>query len=385
MVYISVMKDLAVYVHWPYCLKKCPYCDFNSHVTDSVDHQQWRDAYEREIEYYAQLLGERNITSIFFGGGTPSLMAPETVEHVIKILGAKFQIPNTCEITLEANPTSIEAKKFTDFKSAGINRVSVGVQSLRDDALKFLGREHSAVEALNALDIANETFDRVSFDLIYARSSQTMGEWRTELTEALSYAKGHMSLYQLTIEDGTQFKILREKGALIELDYDVAGDMYAMTADMMARVGMPAYEISNYARAGQESRHNLTYWKYRDYIGIGPGAHGRVTLPNGEKHATRTIKSPDKWMSDVFGRGNGLRPVEVLNTTTQMEERIMMGLRLTDGISVSSLPIDNDEIHNLIKNDFLKIENDHLFVPQDKWPVLDSILAKLLIAFYKPV
>jgi len=373
------MKDIAVYIHWPYCLKKCPYCDFNSHVSDGVDHAAWRTAYAHEIEHYKQLLGDRRVTSIFFGGGTPSLMQPQTVEFVIEKLRQAFNLTDNCEITLEANPTSIEAQKFTDFKSVGVNRVSVGVQSLRDNALKFLGREHSATEALKALEVANGVFDRVSFDLIYARPDQTMDEWRDELNEALTYARGHMSLYQLTIEDGTQFKILREKGELEELDYDVAGDMYAMTANMMTAAGMPAYEISNYAAKEQESRHNLTYWRYGDYIGIGPGAHGRITLPNGEKQATRTTKAPDKWMADVIKRGNGLRPIEILNDKTQSEERIMMGLRLREGITID-FPI-NSNIQNLLDNNFLQIKTGHLSVPQNKWPVLDSILAKILTSY----
>lgn len=372
------MQDLAVYIHWPYCLKKCPYCDFNSHVTDSVDHKIWRKAYGCEIDYYARILGERTVTSIFFGGGTPSLMQPETVEYVINALRSKFNLTSDCEITLEANPTSIETQKFSDFKNAGVNRVSVGVQSLRDESLKFLGREHSARDALLSLEIANQIFDRVSFDLIYARPNQTIDDWQNELSQALSYAKGHLSLYQLTIEDGTQFKILREKGELQELDYDVAGDMYSITSNIMMDAGLPAYEISNYAKNGQESLHNLTYWNYRDYIGIGPGAHGRITLPNGEKHATRTIKSPDKWMADVLNKGHGLRPVAVLDAKTQLEERVMMGLRLRDGISADYFPLVK-KMDYLFENNFLKMKNGRLYVPQDKWPVLDSILARLLL------
>ena len=374
---MGMSDNIAIYIHWPYCLKKCPYCDFNSHVTNSVDHVKWRDTYAREIHYYQKLLGNKNITSVFFGGGTPSLMEPETVRYVLNVLGQSWTFTPNCEITLEANPTSIEAHKFVDFKSAGINRVSVGVQSLRNDQLAFLGREHNADEALNALQVANDIFDRVSFDLIYARPDQTMDEWRDELTEALTYAKGHMSLYQLTIENGTQFKTLRDSGRLIELDYDIAGDMYLMTADMMADAGMPPYEISNYARVGQESRHNLTYWRYHDYVGIGPGAHGRLTLSNGDKVATRTHKAPDIWMGNVMDQGHGAKPFEILNAKTQTEEAIMMGLRLREGIDCNLR--HNDGIDNLITNKFLKIEDGRLSVPQDKWPVLDSILARMLM------
>jgi putative oxygen-independent coproporphyrinogen III oxidase len=370
------MYSTAVYIHWPYCLKKCPYCDFNSHVSDSVDHEKWRKAYGHEIEHYANILGDRLVTSVFFGGGTPSLMEPETVRYVLEKMHSCWFIANDCEITLEANPTSIESDKFKEFYDAGINRVSVGVQSLRDDQLQFLGREHSAKEALNALKIANDIFDRVSFDLIYARPDQTMDEWRTELNEALSCAKGHMSLYQLTIENGTQFKTLRDSGRLKELDYDVAGDMYLMTQDIMANAGMPSYEISNYARQGQESRHNLTYWRYQDYVGIGPGAHGRLTLPSGDKVATRTHKAPDIWMKNVLEHGHGAKPFDVLNVQDQLEEGIMMGLRLREGIDASLMP--TGKIKMLFDNGFLHREDDRIFVPQDKWPVLDSILAKII-------
>lgn len=370
------MYSTAVYIHWPYCLKKCPYCDFNSHVKDRVNHDDWRKTYGREIEHYASILGARKITSVFFGGGTPSLMEPETVQCVLEKIHACWSITNDCEITLEANPTSIEAGKFNEFYDAGINRVSVGVQSLRDDQLQFLGREHSAAEALKALQIANDIFDRVSFDLIYARPDQTMDEWQMELTEALSYAKGHMSLYQLTIEDGTQFKTLRDGGRLTELNYDVAGDMYLMTQDMMADGKMPSYEISNYASVGQESQHNLTYWRYKDYVGIGPGAHGRLTLPNGDKVATRTHKAPDIWMKNVFENDHGAKPFDILSAQDQLEESIMMGLRLREGIDASLLPMAN--FQTLFDGGFLHHSEGRIFVPQDKWPVLDSILAKIL-------
>lgn len=372
-------RQVAIYIHWPFCLKKCPYCDFNSHVSDSVNHDDWRQAYRKELSHYASLLESRIVTSIFFGGGTPSLMEPQTVQSVLEDIAIYWQIDPQCEITLEANPTSIEASKFRDFRSAGINRVSVGVQSLRDEQLQFLGREHNAAEALKALDIAATIFDRMSFDLIYARPNQTMKEWESELREAIQYAKGHMSLYQLTIEDGTQFKTLRDSGRLVELDYDVAGDMYHMTANIMETAGMPAYEISNYANLGQESRHNLIYWRYQDYIGIGPGAHGRLTLPDGRKIATRTHKAPEIWMKNVMETGSGAKPFEDLSLQDQLEERIMMGLRLREGIELIPQLENNESIDFLIKNNYLNLSNRQLSVPQDKWPVLDSILAKILI------
>ncbi|PCH99353.1 MAG: coproporphyrinogen III oxidase [Alphaproteobacteria bacterium] len=372
------MKSLAVYIHWPYCLKKCPYCDFNSHVADSVDHDAWRDAFRHEIEHYGALLGGRNVSSIFFGGGTPSLMAPETVSKVIDDVQRTWNLSNDCEITLEANPTSIEAQKFRDFKMAGINRVSVGVQSLRDEQLQFLGREHSAKEALTALDIANQTFDRVSFDLIYARPNQKISEWKDELTEALQYAKGHMSLYQLTIENGTQFKTLRDSGRLIELDGDHAADMYDMTHKMMAEAGLAPYEISNYAAKGQESTHNLAYWRYQDYVGIGPGAHGRLTLPSGDKIATRNHKAPDIWMKNVTDNGRGAKPFEILDADTQMQERIMMGLRLREGIGLEFS--GNKDIQNLFDHGFLEHHQGRVRVPLQHWTILDTILAKILLA-----
>lgn len=374
------MESIAVYIHWPYCLKKCPYCDFNSHVGRDIDHKAWRDAYGREIEYYAKILGKREVTSVFFGGGTPSLMEPQTLQHVLESLAGRWNFAKACEITIEANPTSIEAEKFTAFKQAGVNRVSVGVQSLRDEQLRFLGREHSAKEALKALDIAGSVFDRMSFDLIYARPGQTIDEWRAELGEALKYARGHMSLYQLTIENGTQFKTLRDSGRLTELDGDIAADMYAVTQQMLNDAGLPAYEISNHAATGQESRHNLTYWHYRDYIGIGPGAHGRITLPEGRHMATRTHKAPDIWMQNVSEYGHGAKPFENLDVKTRAEERLMMGLRLRGGIEIGDMAFDKEMLKPLLDNDMLLIDAGRLFVPVQFWPILDSILAKILLS-----
>lgn len=374
------MKPLAVYIHWPYCLKKCPYCDFNSHVTQSVDHDRWRAMYEREIAAYAAMSGRRSVASVFFGGGTPSLMQPQTVETVLAAIARHWPVAPDCEITLEANPTSIEAEKFRAFRAAGINRVSIGVQSLRNDALRFLGREHSAAEALKALEIANAVFDRTSFDLIYARPGQTATQWREELAEALPYAKGHLSLYQLTIEPGTQFKTLRDSGRLAELDGDLAADLYEMTQDMTASAGLPAYEISNHAAAGQESRHNLTYWRYGDYIGIGPGAHGRLTLENGSKIATRAHKAPELWMRRVAENGHGAGPFDHLSKITQAEERLMMGLRLREGVDITNHNINRDALKPLTDSGMLTFTQDRLSVPAGYWPVLDSVLAYVLTA-----
>lgn len=308
------------------------------------------------------------------------MMEPKTVAFVIETLSKHWSIDSECEITLEANPTSIEANKFKLFRDAGVNRVSVGIQSLRDEQLQFLGREHNASEALAALETANRTFDRVSFDLIYARPNQGVREWQEELKEALKYAKGHMSLYQLTIEDGTQFKTLRDSGRLTELDADLAGDMYLMTAEMMADAGMAAYEISNYATKGQESMHNLTYWRYQDYVGIGPGAHGRITQLNKGKVATRTHKAPDIWMANVAEHGHGAKPFDVLDTQTQIEERIMMGLRLAEGVDVQGININYDSLKPLMDGGILDHRHDRLFVSRQHWPILDSVIAKVLMA-----
>lgn len=375
-----MLDPIAVYIHWPYCLKKCPYCDFNSHVANVVDHDLWKECYLREIKTYVDMLGPRHVTSIFFGGGTPSLMRPETVSNVINFIQKEWDIDNNCEITLEANPTSIEINKFRDFKNAGINRVSVGVQSLRDNSLKFLGREHSSTEAVRAIEIASTVFDRYNFDLIYARPGQSLKAWEHELTTALNYGSNHMSLYQLMVEDGTQFKVMREAGLLTELDGDVAADMYELTQKIMDDHGVPAYEISNHAKPGEESRHNMTYWRYGDYVGIGPGAHGRLTLPSGQKIATRTIKSPDKWLSQVQETGLGARPFEELDRQTQIEERLMMGLRLNEGVDISHLQFDKGRLKPLLDEGVLHLANNQLKIDRKYWPILDSVIAKTLLA-----
>lgn len=325
-------KPLAVYVHWPFCLSKCPYCDFNSHVRESVDHSAWKAALLAEIAHYAALMPDRHVTSIFFGGGTPSLMAPDTTAAVIEAIQRHWHISNDCEITLEANPTSSEIDKFRAFHEAGVNRVSLGVQALDDDVLRFLGRTHSAKHALRAVDMAGSIFGRYSFDLIYARPNQTASQWRQELTAALRHAGEHLSLYQLTIEPGTAFYHAHARGEITEIDEDSAAALYLLTQDIMAEHGLPAYEISNHARAGAESRHNLTYWRYGDYIGVGPGAHGRITLPEG-RFATQAFRSPEKWLAKVQEHGHGMEERLALSTEDQMHERLLMGLRLDEGIA----------------------------------------------------
>ncbi len=327
----------GIYVHWPFCLAKCPYCDFNSHVQDDVDHARWRGALVREIAHYAETLPHKQtVTSIFFGGGTPSLMVPETVAAVIATVRAHFPVAEDVEITLEANPTSTEAARFKGYAEAGVSRVSLGVQSLRDVELKFLGRQHSAKEALAALDLARQHFTRSSFDLIYARPGQTVADWRAELAEALSYAGGHLSLYQLTIEKGTPFYTLYQRGEMPIPSDDEAAALYEETRDQAAKHGYDAYEVSNYARAGEESRHNLVYWRYGDYLGIGPGAHGRITI-DGKKYATRAHRAPQIWLERVEKHGHGAHEDTQLSCEDRAAEMLLMGLRLAEPLSLTRL------------------------------------------------
>ncbi len=336
--------SLSLYVHWPYCLSKCPYCDFNSHVSDAIDHARWRAAYGRALAHYADLMPGRTVRSIFFGGGTPSLMEPETVAHVIETARSLWPMAEDVEITLEANPTSVAFEKFSAFAAAGVNRVSIGVQSFDDAALKFLGREHNAAEARRALETASKYFDRYSFDLIYSRPDQDVKAWRQELENALQYEGGHLSLYQLTIEPGTPFERRHKRGEFEVPADEGAGSLYETTQTVLQEKGLPAYEISNHARVGQESRHNLAYWRYDDYVGIGPGAHGRLTLPTGEKVATRAHRAPDVWLSKVEKAGDGAYPFETLSHENRLVETVMMGMRLREGVPFSRLEREGGEI-----------------------------------------
>lgn len=330
------MNDLAIYVHWPFCKFKCHYCDFNSHVREKIDHMDWQKAYLRELAYYRDLTGPREIKSVFFGGGTPSLMQPSVTAAVIDKIADLWGLPQGTEVTLEANPTSVETGKLRDFKAAGVNRVSMGIQSLRDADLKVLSRQHSSAEALVALKSAASVFDRFSFDLIYARPAQTLADWRQELSEALDLSGGHLSLYQLTIEEGTQYYTMHQRGELVLPDEDTAADMYELTQEMTASAGMPSYEISNHARFGDESRHNLMYWRYRDYAGIGPGAHGRLTLGD-QKFATRAHRAPEVWLEKVNVHGHGAHPFEEITPQKRAAEMMMMGLRLREGVRFDDL------------------------------------------------
>jgi oxygen-independent coproporphyrinogen-3 oxidase len=324
-------RGFGLYVHWPFCKSKCPYCDFNSHVRDGVEHARWREALVAELGHFARRTGGRTLSSIFFGGGTPSLMEAQTVAAVIDAAAASWPVAPDIEITLEANPTSVEARKFRDFRAAGVNRVSLGVQSLDPAALRFLGRQHSAGEAVAAIDLARTHFDRFSFDLIYARPGQTVAAWERELDDALRLAGDHLSLYQLTIEQGTQFHTAHARGDFALPDDDEGGRLYEVTQERLAASGLLAYEVSNHARPGSESRHNLVYWRYGDYVGIGPGAHGRITRA-GARHAVRQRRAPETWLAAVERDGHAMQDDEALDRAERLEEMLMMGLRLAEGV-----------------------------------------------------
>ncbi|MGF7158975.1 oxygen-independent coproporphyrinogen-3 oxidase [Rhodoligotrophos appendicifer] len=323
----------AVYVHWPFCKAKCPYCDFNSHVRPDAVADDYAAALVREIGDFADRTPGRTVTSIFFGGGTPSLMPPSAVGQVIDAVAGRWSLSPWVEITLEANPTSVEASNFDGYAAAGVNRLSLGVQALDDASLKALGREHSVAEAMAALDIAQTRFNRVSFDLIYARPAQTVAAWTHELSAALERGTEHLSLYQLTIEPGTPFAARHKRGTLVVPDDDSAIALYEITQDLCNAAGMPAYEVSNHARPGAESRHNLTYWRYGEYVGVGPGAHGRLIM-NDARHALQTIRTPAAWLAAVNRRGNGIADDTALLPQEAAEELLLMGLRLSEGVSL---------------------------------------------------
>ena len=322
----------ALYIHWPFCLAKCPYCDFNSHVRDAVDHAAWQAALLAEMRHEHSISGGEALDSIFFGGGTPSLIPPALVERLLMEAQALWGFAEGIEITLEGNPSSIEAANYAALAAAGINRVSLGLQSLDDAALRFLGRLHDADEGLKALEVAQQHFERVSFDLIYALPGQTAEQWQAELARALAFGTGHLSLYQLTIEPGTKFATMVRQHDFTPLDEDASADLFTLTRSMTAAAGLPAYEISNHARPGEESRHNLTYWRYHDYAGIGPGAHGRR-----DGMATVRHKKPENWLAAVADKGNGLSEERALSASEQVSEALLMGLRLREGVDLGQL------------------------------------------------
>ncbi len=377
----------GIYVHWPFCRAKCPYCDFNSHVRPAVDHARWRESLLAELEHYAADTAGRRVTSIFFGGGTPSLMEPETVGALIDRVAARFDLAADAEITLEANPTSSEAERFAGFRAAGVNRMSLGVQALDDAALRFLGREHSAAEALAAVRLARRHIPRISFDLITARPEQTEETWAEELRRALAEGPEHISIYQLTIEPGTPFHASWRRGELTTLDEDTAAGVYEATADILEAEGLPAYEISNHARPGAESRHNLTYWRYGDYLGLGPGAHGRITL-DGEKLATRQHRAPEPWLQAVAKNGHATRTREAVSAPDRLAELVMMGLRLREGIPRAAFRrelgaepealLNAEPLQSLIEAGYLSLDETRLAATAEGRLRLNAVLAHLL-------
>ena len=375
----------ALYIHWPFCLKKCPYCDFNSHVRDTVDVSQWQAALIADMRHEAELAGGEVLESVFFGGGTPSLMPPQLVETLLREAERLWGFAPEVEITLEANPSSVEAGRFAALAGAGINRVSLGVQALDDEVLRFLGRLHDARDGLQALETAQNAFARVSFDLIYARPGQTAAQWEAELARALSFGTGHLSLYQLTIEPGTRFATDVRQGRFAPLDDDDAAELFALTRAMTAAAGLPAYEISNHARLGEESRHNLTYWRYRDYCGIGPGAHGRRGHAATVRH-----RKPENWLEAIAANGHGIAEQRTLPLSEQASEALLMGLRLREGIEPAVLTtrfglapealIDQARFAFYADQGLCWREGARIGVTEAGMPLLDALLAELVPA-----
>lgn len=381
---INAEPGFGIYLHWPFCAAKCPYCDFNSHVRhQKVDQPRFIEAFKREIEHNRQTTGPREVTSIFIGGGTPSLMDPETVDEILQTVKDAWTVPDHIEITMEANPSSVEASRFKGYRQAGVNRVSMGVQALNDKDLKFLGRLHNVAEAKKAISLARDIFPRMSFDLIYARPHQTPENWADELREAIDLAADHLSLYQLTIEEGTPFFTLHEAGKIPMLEDSLQAELYEVTQKVCTENGMPAYEVSNHAQPGAESQHNLNYWRYGDYVGVGPGAHGRIST-GGKKFATVTEKHPETWLDLVENNGHGITEIEQLSSQDQADEMLLMGLRLREGIdvsrwsSLSDREFDADRENNLIQYGMIeRINNNRIRCTPSGMMVLDSVVADL--------
>ncbi|MBB4856753.1 oxygen-independent coproporphyrinogen-3 oxidase [Novosphingobium chloroacetimidivorans] len=375
----------ALYIHWPFCLAKCPYCDFNSHVRDRVDHADWERALLADMRREAELASGETLTSIFFGGGTPSLMPPALVARLLEEAERLWGFDPTIEITLEGNPSSVEAANYAVLARAGINRASLGLQALDNQTLRFLGRLHNADEGLAALEVAQQHFGRVTFDLIYARPGQTLAQWQAELTRALGFGTGHLSLYQLTIEPGTRFETMVRKGDFTPLDEDGAADMFELTRQVTAAAGLPAYEISNHARPGEESRHNLTYWRYQDYCGIGPGAHGRRGGVATVRH-----RKPENWLAAVARQGDGIAESRTLGRREQAAEAMLMGLRLAEGVDLAQLSarlqVPTSELCDARKLAFYQDQGlawqrgSRIGVSDAGMPLLDALLAELVPA-----
>ena len=386
---LSTDGPLALYVHWPFCISKCPYCDFNSHVRETIDQYTFHDGYLKALRAWAELVPNRRLVSIFFGGGTPSLMEPATAGAVIAEARRLWRANTDLEVTLEANPNSAEAARFKAFADAGVNRISIGVQALDDAALKFLGRAHDSREALAAIDAAQKAVPRVSLDLIYARPDQTIAAWQAELERAVALGTTHISAYQLTIEKGTPFFALAAKGALVTPDEDIQAAMYEVTQDVLERAGMPAYEISNHARPGAESRHNLVYWRYGDYLGVGPGAHGRLSHNDSTGVATAAHRKPEAWLDATHGNDVfALAETTSLTRDERIHEMTMMGLRLTTGIARNDFEriagqtieatFDKAALDRLINGGFLIVDNDGLRATESGRARLNAVLAALL-------
>ncbi|OSZ72731.1 coproporphyrinogen III oxidase [Sphingomonas sp. IBVSS1] len=379
---MAALPPVALYVHWPFCVTKCPYCDFNSHVRESVDQAAWRDALLADLAFEAARLPGRQLASIFFGGGTPSLMPPETVAAIIAAAQRHWTPTDDLEITLEANPSSVESGRFAGFAAAGVNRLSLGVQALDDAALRLLGRPHDLAAALAALDVAQSTFGRVSFDLIYDRPGMTREAWVAELTRALGFGTTHLSLYQLTIEPGTRFAALFARGELLMPDEDTSADLFAITQEMTAAAGLPAYEISNHAAPGRESRHNLTYWRYGDYAGIGPGAHGRRAGV-----ATLRRKKPEAWLAGVRAAGHGMESETSLTATERATEALVMGLRLAEGLDAARFAartgtaladaVDLAAARRLAGQGLLDVSTAGIRLTRAGWPLANAVLAEI--------
>jgi len=383
---VSAAEPLAVYIHWPFCRSKCPYCDFNSHVREQVDTARWTQALLADLEHHAELVPGREVGSVFFGGGTPSLMPPETVAALLDRVRACWTVAPDIEVTLEANPNSAEAARFRAFAAAGVNRLSLGVQALDPKALHMLGRAHDRSEAIAAIEHARDSFARFSFDLIYARPGQNLAAWRQELDEALTLAGDHLSLYQLTVEPGTAFATMERLGELVVPSEEEAAALFEMTQDRLAARGLPAYEISNHSRPGAECRHNLAYWRYQDYVGVGPGAHGRLTIGD-VKHATRQARMPERWLAAVEKRGTGSEEMAPIDRDSAVEEMLMMGLRLTEGVArvplerVAGRSLDvlfGDNLAPLLEGGFLALDGDRLAATAAGRQRLNAVLAALL-------
>ncbi len=377
----------GIYIHWPFCKSKCPYCDFNSHVRDGVDEARWRAALLRELDHAAEALKGRSVASIFFGGGTPSLMEPHTVAALLDRIGTHWGLGPETEITLEANPTSVEAARFRDLRVAGVNRLSLGVQALEDSALRFLGRGHDAAQARMAVSLAAKNFPRFSFDLIYARPGQTVAAWQEELRAGLAMAGDHLSVYQLTIEAGTAFATAYARGDFVLPDEEVQGALYETTQSTLDAAGLPAYEISNHARPGGACRHNLVYWRYEDYLGIGPGAHGRLTL-DGQKRAIKNRRAPESWLQAVEATGNGCDEALALDSGERRDELLMMALRLAEGVSRDRFraetgaeieaALDPRKLQPLVEGGFLVVDFAGLRATASGRQRLNAVLASLL-------